>query len=193
METNDNNLLEMQEQMRVLREKLENEKIINNRIMRKTSSLTANRLKFKANVPILFGVAAILLAPSYLNLGASWFSVIFTWALMLICIAATILCNRYIPSMDKDLVSAAEDLTKFKKFHAEWIKFAIPMIIIWVGAIVWDVMRGADMSQTDQIAFFSGLAVGVILGGLIGFKLRRDQLEAADDLLDQIEDLKKSR
>ena len=192
METNDNSLREMQEQMKMLREKLETEKIINDRVMRRASSLAASRLKAKANLPILFGVAAILLAPSYLNLGASWLSVIFTWVLMLICIVATILCNRHIPRMDKDLVTAAEELTKFKKFHAEWLKFAIPMVIVWVGVIVWDVIRGADMDQTDQIAFFSGVAVGVILGGIIGLKMRRDQLEAADDLLDQIEDLKKN-
>jgi len=192
METTDNTLLEMQEQMNQLRDKLENQKIINQRIMHKAVSQTANRLRFKSNVPIIFGVAAILMTPSYFNLGASWVSVGFTIVLMLICIVATIICNRYIPRMDRDLVTAAENLTKYKRFHAEWLKFAIPAIVLWLGVLVWDVLRGNELSQAETIGLFTGLAVGVILGLLLGFKMRRDQLEATDDLLGQIEELKKS-
>lgn len=192
METTDNTLREMQEQMKVLREKLDNEKIVNKRIMGKVVSQTANRLRFKSNVPIIFGVAAILMAPSYLTLGASWISVGFTWVLMIICIVATILCNRHIPRMDKDLVTAAEELTKYKKFHAEWLKFAIPAIILWLGILIWDMLRGEQMSQSETIGLFAGLAAGVTLGLIIGLKLRRDQMEAADDLIEQIEDLKEN-
>lgn len=192
METTDNTLREMQEQMKVLREKLDNEKIVNKRILGKVVSQNANRLRFKSNVPIIFGVAAILMAPSYLTLGASWISVGFTWVLMIICIVATILCNRHIPRMDKDLVTAAEELTKYKKFHAEWLKFAIPAIILWLGILIWDMLRGEQMSQSETIGLFAGLAAGVTLGLIIGLKLRHDQMEAADDLIEQIEDLKKS-
>jgi hypothetical protein len=190
METTDKTILEMQDQMNELREKLENQKIINHKVLGKAVSQTVSRLKMKSNIPIIFGVAAILLAPSYFNLGASWISVGFTWALMLICIAATIICNRHIPRMDRDLVTAAEELTKYKRFHAEWLKFAIPAVILWLGVLVWDVLRGSELDQAETIALFSGIAVGVVLGCLIGFKLRRDQLDSADDLLDQIEDLK---
>ena len=191
METNDKTFLEMQEQMKQLRDKLENEKIINQRILSKVNNMTINRLRAKSNVPLLFGVAAILLAPSYLNLGASWISVIFTWVLMLICIVATLVCNSHIPRMDSNLVSAAEELTKYKKFHAEWLKFAIPAVILWLGILIWDMLRSEQMSQSETISLFAGLAAGVTLGLIIGLKLRRDQLEAADDLLDQIEELKR--
>lgn len=190
METTDKTILEMQEQMKELREKLESQKIVNDSLLRKSFRQNASRLKSKANIPLIFGVAAILLAPSYLNIGASWISVGFTWVLMLICIVATIICNRHIPQMDRDLVTAAEELTKFKKFHAEWLKFAIPAIIIWLGILIWDILRGEQMSQAESIGFFAGLAVGATLGLIIGLKMRRDQLDAADDLLDQIEDLR---
>ncbi|MBR3031018.1 MAG: YtxH domain-containing protein [Bacteroidales bacterium] len=190
METTDKTILEMQEQMKELREKLESQKIVNDSLLRKSFRQNASRLKSKANIPLIFGVAAILLAPSYLNIGASWISVVVTWVLMLICIVATIICNRHIPQMDRDLVTAAEELTKFKKFHAEWLKFAIPAIIIWLGILIWDILRGEQMSQAESIGFFAGLAVGATLGLIIGLKMRRDQLDAADDLLDQIEDLR---
>ena len=191
MENNDTTLREMQEQMQQLREKLDNQKIINERMLKKSCSQTVNRLKFKANVPILFGVAACLLAPSLLKMGASIYFVIFTWVLMLVCIVATILTNRHIPQMDKDLVTATEELTRFKKIHAEWIKFAIPMLIVWVGFLVWDFLRNNDLDQIAVIGFLAGIGTGIILGGVIGFKMRRDQLDAADELLAQIEELRR--
>lgn len=191
MENNDTTLREMQEQMQQLREKLDSQKIVNERMLKKSCSQTLNQLKFKAYIPILFGVAACLLAPSLLNMGVSNYFVIFTWVMMLVCIVATVLTNRHIPSMDKDLLTAAEELTRFKKIHAEWIKFAIPMVILWVGCLVWDFLRNNPFDKAATICFLAGIGTGIVLGGVVGFRLRRDQLNAADELLDQIEELRR--
>ncbi|MBQ6073779.1 MAG: hypothetical protein IJK90_07705 [Bacteroidales bacterium] len=191
MENNDNTFREMQEQMQQLREKLDNQKIVNERILKKSCSQTASRLRFKANLPILFGAAAMLTAPSLLNLGISMAFVVFTWVLMLVCIVATILTNKHIPQMDRDLVTATEELTRFKKIHAEWIKFAIPMVIVWIGFLCWDLFRNGEMDPILRYSFLAGVGTGIILGGILGFKIRRDQLNAADELLDQIEELRR--
>ena len=191
MENKDNTLIEMQEQMQQLREKLDNQKIVNERILKKSCSQTASRLRFKANLPILFGAAAMLTAPSLLNLGISMAFVVFTWVLMLVCIVATILTNKHIPQMDRNLVTATEELTRFKKIHAEWIKFAIPMVIVWIGFLCWDLFRNGEMDPILRYSFLAGVGTGIILGGILGFKIRRDQLNAADELLDQIEELRR--
>ena len=190
MENNDTTLREMQEQMQQLREKLDSQKIVNERILKKSCSQTASRLRFKAYLPILFGVAAMLLIPSLRSFGISMGFIIFTWGLMLVCIVATILTNRHIPQMDSDLVTATKELTRFKKIHAEWIKFNIPMIIVWVGYLSWDLFHnGVTDEPMLRYGFLAGIVTGLILGGAVGFKLRRDQLNAADELLDQIEEL----
>lgn len=192
MENNDTTLREMQEQMQQLREKLDKQKIVNERILKKSCSQTASRLRFKANLPILFGVAAMLLVPSLRSQGVSMGFIIFTWVVMLVCIVATVLTNRHIPQMGSDLVTATRELNRFKKIHVEWIKFAIPMIIVWVGALCWDLFRNGDMADPMLKYFFlGGVITGVIIGGFIGFKTRRDQLNAADELLDQIEELRR--
>ena len=191
MENTDNTLREMQEQMQQLREKLDNQKIINEQMMQKSCRQNASRLKFKANISIFAGILAILLSPVYLEAGASMAFVIFTCILMLVCIVATILTNRHIPAMDKDLVTAASELTRFKKIHAEWIKVAIPMIIVWFGLLVWDILRQANVDQTEKYAFIIGILVGITLGTIVGLKLRRDQMNAADELLEQLEELRK--
>ena len=40
--------------------------------------------------------------------------------------------------------------------------------------------------------FIAGVSVGLVIGLILGLKNRRDILNASDDLLSQIEDLKKN-
>ena len=191
MENLDNTLLEMREQMRQLKEKLDNQKIVNERIMRKSCTQTFNRLKLKSNLPIFFGLFAILLSPSFLQLGMSMRFVIFTGVMMLVCIVATFLTNMHIPRMDSDLVTATEELRKYKKIHAEWIKIALPLLAIWIGLAILDAVKNIGRSG-QELYGMAGLSVGVIVGLLLGLKLRRDQMNAADDLLAQLKELKET-
>ena len=192
MENLDNTLLEMREQMRQLKEKLDNQKIVNERIMRKSCTQTFNRLKLKSNLPIFLGIFAILLSPSFLQIGMSMRFVIFTGVMMLVCIVATFLTNMHIPRMDSDLVTATDELRKYKRIHAEWIKIALPMLAIWVGLAIWDAVKNIGLSGQELYGMIAGLSVGVIIGLLLGLKLRRDQMNTADDLLAQLKELKET-
>ena len=192
MENTDNTLLEMQQQLQQLKDKLNGQKIVNDRLLRKSCSNTMNRLRFKSNIPIVFGVAAILMSSSFINLGLSWAFIIFTDVLMLVCIAATILTNQHIPDVDKDMVTAAEELRKYKKIHAEWIKYALPVLAVWLGWLVWEVIKNQELTGASLYGFLTGLTVGIALGLIVGFKLRRDQLNAADELLAQLKELKET-
>ena len=191
MENTDNTLREMQQQMQQLREKLNNEQIINERLLQKSCRQTVDRLRFKSNLPNVFAIIAILCSPAYLSFGISPWFVIFTCVLMLVSIVATILTNRHIPQMDKDLVTATNELTRYTKIPAEWLKYSIPALIVWLGCLIWDFLRNQTISQMELFGFFAGISTGLILGILLGLKIRRDQLNAADELISQIEDLQK--
>ena len=160
MENSDNTLLEMQQQLQQLKDKLSSQKIVNERILRKSCNATA--------------------------------FLIFNVALMLFCIIYTIITNRHIPRVDSDMLSAAEGLHKYKKIHADWIKFGLPMAFVWIGLLVWETIRHGELEGPSLYGFLTGVAVGVVIGLLVGFKLRRDQLDAADELLRQIEELKET-
>ena len=191
MENTDTTLLEMQQQLQQLKDKLDSQKIVNDRLLQKSCNNSLNRLRSKSNLPILFGVAAILMSASFANIGISWAFIIFTDVMMLVCIAATILTNQHIPSMDNDLVTAAEGIRRYKKIHAEWIKFALPVLAGWLGWLIWEVVKNAGLSGTPFYGFLAGITVGIALGLILGFKLRREQLNAADELLAQLTELKK--
>ena len=191
MENTDNTLREMQQQMQQLREKLNKEQIINERLLQKSCRQTVDRLKFKSNLPIVFAIIAILCSPAYLSFGLSPWFLILTCVLMLVSIVATILTNRHIPQMDKDLVTATNELTRYKKIHAEWLKYSIPALIVWLGCLIWDFLKNQTISQMELFGFIAGISTGLILGILLGLKIRRDQLNAADELISQIEELQK--
>ena len=192
MENTDNTLLEMQRQMQHLKEKLEKEKIVNETLLRKSCRQSISRLRFKSNIPIFFAAIAILASPSFLELGMSLSFVIFTSVLMVFCIIATILINRNIPDMDKDLVTAAGQVRRFRKLNADWIKIGLPLLAVWIGCVIWEAVKGLTLTGAELYGFIAGIGTGLLAGVIIGLKLRRDLLDAADELVDQLCELKES-
>ena len=190
MENNDNTILEMQQQIKQLREKLESQKIVSDRMLHNSFGQTSRRLKLKSSIPIIAGVAAILSTPAMYNLGLSIPFLVFTALLMAVCVVATILIKGLIPDMDKDLVTAASDLIRFRKIQKDWIKFGIPALIVWLGLFTWDIWKNTDVfDEGIFIPVLCGILVGILVGVSVGLKNRRDVLDSTDELLSQIEEL----
>ena len=192
METTDNTLLEMQQQMKQLREKLESQKIINERILRKSCGRTIDRLRFKSNVPVFAGAVGLALIPFLHRHGFSDLFLIVTGVWMVVGISATLITKQFIPNLDKDLVSATTELTKFRRINADWIKYGLPALFVWLGVLIWDVVSHHMFSGSELYGFIVGASVGLVIGLILGLKNRRDILNASDDLLSQIEDLKRN-
>ena len=76
--------------------------------------------------------------------------------------------------------------------HADWLKIGIPMLIVWIGLLVWDFFFRQGLTDMGVvIPMFCGIGIGLVIGLLAGFKVRRDILEGTDELLDQIRELRK--
>jgi len=178
--------------MQQLRETLESQKIVNERILRNSYKQDVRRLRLKSRVPIIAGFAVIAFLPSLHNLGFSVPFLIFTAVVMAIAMIATALIDRLIPDMDENLVSAAENVVRYRKINKDWIKFGMPMLVVWLGFFIWDLWVNTDVADSGlALPVGIGMAVGVIVGLLVGLKVRRDILDTSTELLDQIEQLKK--
>ena len=128
METTDNTLNEMQQQMQLLKDKLSKQTIVNEQMMRNAFGKGIKDLRSNYSVKTIAAIAGMLGCPSFYNLGCSLYFVIFGELMMLIALVATLYANRLIPRMDDDLLTAAGNLTRFRKINAEWIKYGIPTI-----------------------------------------------------------------
>lgn len=116
---------------------------------------------------------------------------IFTIILFLVAIVATVLAKGHLPRLDRDLLSATEELTRFRKISADWIKYGLPALIVWLGMFIWQILSCTDIGESEMYGLFGGIAVGLVIGLTLGLKNRRDILNGTDELLDQIEELKK--
>ena len=61
---------------------------------------------------------------------------------------------------------------------------------VWLGILIWDVVKNLQLGGPELYGFICGSAIGLVLGLVLGLKNRRDILDASDDLLGQIEELK---
>lgn len=193
METTDNSLKEMQQQMQLLKDKLEKQTIVNEQMMRKAVSKGINTLRSKARIPYFAGLAAILCTPSFYNLGCSLAFLIYSEAMILFCMAATVYTNRHIPNMEDNLVNAASQLTRFKQIHADWLKIGMPLLLVWISWLTIDLFSRVDMATAELYALMAGLGVGLLIGLLAGFKVRREMMDGAEELIAQINDLQDQR
>ena len=191
METTDNTFIEMQQQMQQLREKLESQKIVNDRLLRESCRHSISRLQIKSSVPVIAGFAGLGFIPLLREVGFSdWFLTV-TGLLLLTAMGITLYVKRFIPHVDKDLLSSAEDVTRFRKINADWIKFGLPTFAVWLCLLIFDALKNNPIAGANLYPFIGGVGAGLVIGILLGLKNRRDILRASDKLLSQIEEMRK--
>ena len=180
---------DMREQLQQLRQTLENQKIINAELLRRSYGKGLHALRMRASRVMAPIVVAMALVYNFYLIGFSRAFFIATELMMLGCLVATLVTNRQIPRMDDNLVTAAEELRKFKMDHVNWLKIAIPMLAFWMAWMVTEVFV-RDFPEAARLPFLSGAAVGVAVGLCLGFRLRRQIILSAEELLANIESLK---
>ena len=192
METNDNTLLEMQQQMQQLRDKLNDQKIINERMLNRVYSRNLDVLRTKARVPIFAGLAVVFGSASFHNLGLSLPFTLVTIFVGVAAVVAAALVNANLPKMDQDLVSAGEGLAKFRRAQENWMKYSIPVGVFWLAWLLTELFMKATGEDGETVwMLVAGLALGLIVGIFLGRKNRRAIFHNTDELLAQIEEFKK--
>ena len=189
METTDNTLNEMQQQMQLLKDKLSKQTIVNEQMMRNAFGKGIKDLRSNYSVKTIAAIAGMLGCPSFYNLGCSLYFVIFGELMMLIALVATIYANRLIPRMDDDLLTAAGNLTRFRKINAEWIKYGIPTMVVWLGWLIVELFSGEEFTAGQAYAMIGGIAVGLTVGMCIGLRIRREIMRGVDELMAQIKEM----
>ena len=187
-------LEEMRSQIGLLKEKLEKQTIVNEQHIRRSMKSKMSDLTRTVAITIFAGVFALVYC--------TWFfwwqdlSLVFTvvTAVMLtVCIALTILQRVRLKSIDlsqSNLVGAAKTLAKIKKHYREWHWVAIPMLVVWFGWLMYEVVSRLG-TEPYVIGFCCGAVVGGLVGGFIGFRINRKMVRKMSEILTEIEDLQK--
>ena len=186
-------LQEMKKQLAILTQKLEKETIVNERMMRQAMKNKASWLRKKA---ILESVLTLIMIPYFLWImpkmaGISMEFCIFTCFFMVFALVY----NYYIHTHfrpDKfvhgDLLEARKDTLMLKKFYANWLKFiGIPFIIVFISWFTHDITRVIHGEELQSL--LGGMAVGIVIGSVVGIYQYNKTQRTANEILEQIEEL----
>ena len=192
MNNNDFDLENMRQQMTTLKNKLNQQEIINDRLMRRSMRNEVNTIARRYYVIMAVG---LLMVPygywCFVKLGGLSISFwIVTSIFMLVCAGATYYTLRKINDpnmMNRNLVEARKKVASAKKFEANWLFFGIPAVVLWFAWFMYEsyLVHGDSLSS----GFFWGGCIGGIIGAICGLSLNFKTQRQFQDIIDQIEDL----
>lgn len=194
---NDNNtyeLEEMKQQMLLLKKKLEQQKIVNEKMLRSAMKKKLYGLNRKVRVIFIVGIFVAIWAPGYFTLVG--FTPLFSAATALMLLFSALKTFQYHRKLwrlnlsESNLIELAEELTLLRTRYKAWYKFAWGMLIPW---IVWMGYEATKIFGEELVWYIGGSAIGLIIGGLIGTRINNNIIRRTDELLEQIEEYRNQK
>ena len=195
MNNNDFELETMRQQMETLKKKLDQQEIVNDRLIRHSMEKTAGNISRRYTIAMVIG---LLMIPYtyFVFIKLSGFSVafwIFTCIFMLVCVGATYYNSRNLSDanlMTNNLLDVRRRMARAKKFDANWLYFGVPGILIFIGWFLYDVYRINNGALNDGL-FWGGVSgvIGGVVGAILGYKVHFKTQRQYQEIIDQIEDL----
>ena len=189
---NDFELESMRQQMNTLKNKLNEQEILNDRVMRRSMRNEVNTITRRYYIIMAVG---LLMVPygywCFVKLGGlSLFFWIVTSIFMLICTGATFYTCHKINDpnlMNRNLVEARKKEASAKKFEADWLFFGIPAVVLWFAWFLYESyqLHGGAIDN----GFFGGGCIGGIIGAICGLSLNFKTQRQYQEIIDQIEDI----
>jgi len=188
---NDLELEAMRQQMATLKKKLDQQEIVNARIIRHSMERTANKINRRYYA--IMALCLLMIPYSYWAfVKLNSFSVpfwIYTCIVMLVCLGGTYYNSRNLDldMMTNSLVDVRRYMARAKKFDANWLFVGIPFAIVFLGWFMY------ESYQLHPNAIFNGLfwggCIGGIAGAIWGFSLHFKTQRQYQEIIDQIEDI----
>ena len=188
-------LLEMKEQMALLKQKLEKETIVHEQLMRKVMKVKADSLRTKA---ILESILALTVIPVFTWVMHSLFH--FSIALCLffgIVVACAQIYSYYIHHhfrpkdfINNSVIEAKKETLQLKTYYANWLKYiSIPFDITFLTWFIYEAIQLSQANSTSTIIFSISFVVIFITVFILAmgqyFKIQR----TADEIIGHIEEL----
>lgn len=186
-----NELEEMRRQMAVLKEKLEKEEILSDRLLRNTMQNQVRSIRRRANLSIVGGVFVLIVGPmAFSSLGTSTTFIVVTSLMMLVMMLLTVMMHsklREADVRDGELLAVARNARHLKDDYRRWRYIGIPLGIVWLAWLVVEVMHGQS-NPTDSLIMLSPVVIGGIIGGILGVMRHNHLAGMLDDIIRQIEE-----
>lgn len=183
-------LQQLKEQFNILNKSLNNQQIINERLIRasiesKVRNINSDGRKIMAIA--IVGIIAII-ADHYL-VNWSWLFTAITIVFLLVAVLYNIYFRLGINNADAlnaDLIDMRLRTLRFKKMQSRWLWFSIPFLVVWLTWLLYETLN----MVYDPIPTIIGAAIGLVLGLAFGIKQYQRTQRQAKEIISDIENLK---
>ena len=185
-------LEEMRSQVAILKQKLDKQAIISDAHIR--NSMTSKRSDMTRIIAATIFVGVLSMPYCtwiFCKYGFSLYFIIASDIMLAVCIWLTIKQRCTLKNLDftqGNLVDVAEKLSVFKTTYIEWVKIGILMLIVWLGWLVYEAVKYMEHGPLFA-GFMAGISIGILIGGIVAFRMNRKILKKSTEILEQIKDL----
>lgn len=185
------NLEEMRNQFAILKEQLDKQEIVNDRLIRETMKAKIKDISDTKKFGYLAIAICLLGYPLFYRTHMT--SLAFVIATCLILITFALLAYySYRPVdrlnfMEDDLATVARVMAKFKKQSYKRELYSFPIMIPWIVWFCYEVGWKHGLSGINPWILSSAIVIGGIIGGIIGYSFYRKAMNAAQEIIDEIE------
>ena len=189
-EINNSELETMRAQIALLKEKLDKETIVSEKILRDTMRHKARTINTNAWISVAASIFVIIWAVAYIpKEGFSWWFAGATVLMMLVCDFFTWKYHKDVnaKTMSGDLLTVAKVMKQLRDNYRKWLKYSIAMIAVW---FVWLSLEFCIQLDDWRLAVvvIIALLVGLAIGGFIGLKMHNSVIRNAEEIIQQIEE-----
>lgn len=192
-EINDNNIQELNEmrnQLCLLKQKLNEQEIVNEKLMRKVTSERLSKINREGKIYSI--IAAICVPINYFILqiaGTSTAFNIVTILFLLVCIGVSVYSRRGINPEDVingNLVTTKKKMLSYKALCNKWLIGVTPFLLLWFGWFMYEL--AADDSDFNTGAIVGG-CVGAAVGTICGIIYHKKLMKNIDSAIQEITEL----
>ncbi len=185
-------LQEMREQLAALKEKLNKQEVVNDRLIRDV--LIKKKKSVDKNIWFV-GICGLFTVTignwTFSDLGVSTWFLIGTTVLMLVSFLLTIIPHNWVKKADiqsGNLLVAAKQARRLRKLYKDWEIIGIVLAVIW---LAWLFVEFSAVIENKQMLYIlvGASVVGGTIGGIIGLKISRKVMHTLDEMIQEIEEM----
>lgn len=183
-------LNELRHQMALLKEKIDNQQIVNEQLVRQAINQKVSTISRVRRVKRIYLIASLFLIPPMLTRLVEtpiWFAIA-TAVILAIAVIYHELIMEHINTEDVNRLNSMEISQKalrIKEQGTQWLWVGIPMLVAWVCTFAWVVLHSEAFDGAAE-EMLGGLITGVVIGAVLGYVIYRRQQRMIDDLRESL-------
>ena len=190
----DYELEEMRQQMAILKDKLDNQTIVNDRFIRRSIQQGVSSINRRY---LAIGIIALAMIPygywAFVMMGGLSVALWLACCVMMLLVVGFMIYNtrdmRDHNFLNNNLLDVKRKVALAKKRDGNWLWFGIPVALAWGAWAVYEMSQ-----QMGDIKYILPLGiVCVLVGVLVGLKIHFKTQRHYSDIIEQIEDLEDAK